>query len=240
VKNVQKAKTKNLKKKLKLSKAVFITGTDTGVGKTVVAGAVVKLLKDKGYNVGYFKPVETGCSPECSDAKTISQITGQHIDEVVLYQFKNPVAPLVAERLEGKKIDMARIYSHLDRLKRSYEYLVIEGAGGIKVPITEEGGNIITYLDFVYETFLPVVIVSRAGLGTINHTVLTVDALNTINAEIKGIVVNGYTGETVSEKTSPQIIHEMTGISVLCVVNKAKNPIEYIHEYFPEIIDAVF
>ncbi|MBK3332610.1 dethiobiotin synthase [Persephonella atlantica] len=223
-----------------MSKAVFITGTDTGVGKTVVAGAVVKLLKDKGYNVGYFKPVETGCSPECSDAKTISRITGQHIDEVVLYQFKNPVAPLVAERLEGKKIDMARIYSHLDKLKRSYEYLVVEGAGGIKVPITEEDGNIVTYLDFVYETFLPVVVVSRAGLGTINHTVLTVDVLNSVNIEIKGIIVNGYTGDSISERTNPEIIHEMTGVPVISVINRMDNPMESIAYYYPEIVNFIF
>ncbi len=240
MKNVQKAKRRNLKKKLKLSKAIFITGTDTGVGKTVVAGAVVKLLKSKGYNVGYFKPVETGCSPECSDAKAISQITGQHIDEVVLYQFKNPVAPLVAERLEGNKIDMAKIYFHLDKLRKSYDYLIVEGAGGIKVPITEEDGNIITYLDFVYETFLPVVIVSRAGLGTINHTVLTVDALNLINADIRGIVINGYTGETVSERTNPEVMYEMTGVPVLAVINKMKNPIEDIAYHYPEIRNLIF
>ncbi|MDQ7055844.1 MAG: dethiobiotin synthase [Persephonella sp.] len=155
-------------------------------------------------------------------------------------QFKNPVAPLVAERIEGRKIDMARIYSHLDKLKRSYEYLVVEGAGGIKVPITEEDGNIVTYLDFVYETFLPVVVVSRAGLGAINHTVLTVDALSSINAEIRGIIINGYTGETVSERTNPEVIYEMTGVPVISVIDRMDNPIESISKCYPDMVNFIF
>ncbi|NPA57674.1 MAG: dethiobiotin synthase, partial [Aquificae bacterium] len=193
-----------------MSNTIFITATDTSVGKTTVSGALAKILKDKGYSVGYFKPVETGCGQVCPDGETLSRITGQPLEEVVLYSFSNPVAPLVAQQLEGKEIDINRIYTHLDYLQSRYDYLIVEGAGGIKVPITERDGQIYTYLDFVYETGLAVLIVARAGLGTINHTSLTVDVLNYINADIKGIILNGYTGEDVSERTNPEVIYQMT------------------------------
>ncbi|NPA13257.1 MAG: dethiobiotin synthase [Aquificae bacterium] len=209
-----------------MSEILFITGTDTGVGKTVVSGALASLLKEEGINVGYFKPVETGCSPKCADASLLASITGQPEDEVVLYRFETPVAPLVAQMEEGIQIDMERVYSHIDTLKTRYDYLIIEGAGGIKVPITEEDGRVITYLDMVAEYQLPTLVVARAGLGTINHTALTVDALNSVDANIVGIVLNGYTGEDISEKTNPYIIQMMTGIDILALCKQSEKPIK--------------
>ncbi|SNZ09027.1 dethiobiotin synthetase [Persephonella hydrogeniphila] len=223
-----------------MSKAIFVTATDTGVGKTTVSAAITYILKKRGYSVGYYKPVETGCTPDCQDASLLSKMTGQSIDEIVLYRFNTPVAPFVAQEIEHKYIQMERIYSHLDYLKGKYECLIVEGAGGIKVPITEEEGRIVTYLDFVYESSLPVLLVSRAGLGTINHTTLTVDALNHVNADIKGIVFNGYSGEDISEHRNPEIVHLMTGIDILAVCNKSENPInECIYRIEP-VIDYIF
>jgi dethiobiotin synthetase len=209
-----------------MSRTIFVTATDTGVGKTTVSAAIARILKNSGKNVGYFKPVETGCQPECNDGYKLSQITGQPVEEIVLYNFKNPVAPIVAEKLEHKKIVLEKIYSHLDHLKSKYEYLIIEWAGGIKVPITRKDGKIITYLDFVYETKLPVLIVSRAGLGTINHTALTTEALTNINAKIKGIILNKFTGKEISEPFNKEIIEEMTGINVISVCSTSLNPEE--------------
>lgn len=223
-----------------MSKAIFVTATDTGVGKTTVSAALAYILKNKGFSVGYYKPVETGCIPECSDAALLSKITGQNIDEIVLYSFDTPVAPIVAEEVEYKEIQMDKIYSHLEQLRGRYEYLIVEGAGGIKVPITEEDGQIITYLDFVYESSLPVLVVSRAGLGTINHTVLTVDALSSVNADIKGIVLNDYTGENLSEKRNPEIIHLMTGIEILGICSRSHKPVEECISKLEPVIDFIF
>lgn len=223
-----------------MSKVIFVTATDTGVGKTAVSGALAKILKDKGKNVGYYKPVETGCDPFCPDASLLSKITGQNVDEIVLYRFKAPVSPLVAQEFEAVTIDMESILSHLDYLKRKYDFLIVEGAGGIKVPITQEEGRIITYLDLVYEASLPVLIVSRAGLGTINHTVLTVDALSSINAQIRGIVINGYKGVEPSEEKNPEVIHMMTGIDVLTVCNKSDDPLNECCKKLEPVLDAVF
>ena len=207
-----------------MARTIFITATDTGVGKTTVSSAIAYILKEKGYNVGYFKPVETGCSPDCLDASTLAQITGQPVEEIVLYRFKTPVAPLVAEEIEGVQINLENILSHLDKLISKYDYLIVEGAGGIKVPITRRDGEIFTYLDFVYETKMPVLVVARASLGTINHTTLTIDVLNSINADIIGIVMNGFS-EDKNEFYNPVIIEEMTGVPVIWKCRKSNNPV---------------
>jgi dethiobiotin synthetase len=204
-----------------MKKVFFITGTDTGVGKTYFSYLLAKYFKEKGFNVGYYKPAETGCQPDCEDAKKLSEITGQNIDEIVLYKFKNPVAPLVAEREEKIKIDIQKIKKHLTYLKEKYDVLIVEGAGGIMVPITEKDNSIYTYLDFVKETNLPVIIVGRANLGTINHTVLTVNALKSVNAKIEAIILNQASkNPDLAEKTNPQIIKEMIKFNRIIKVYK--------------------
>ncbi|WP_297492795.1 dethiobiotin synthase [Persephonella sp.] len=223
-----------------MSKVIFITATDTGVGKTTVSAALAKLLKDRGKNIGYFKPVETGCDPVCSDASLLSKITGQALDEIVLYRFSYPVSPFVAQEYEPVEIDMDHILLYLDSLKKKYDFLIVEGAGGIKVPITENEGRIITYLDLVYEASLPVLIVSRAGLGTINHTVLTVDALNSINAQIKGVIMNGYKGSDPSEEKNPEIIHMMTGIDILAVCCQSEDPVGECCKNLEPVLSYIF
>ena len=216
---------------------VFITGTDTGVGKTVISAAIASFLKDKGVKVGYFKPVETGCSGICEDGKILSQITGQKYEEVVLYRFKNPVAPYVAEKYEGKKISFENIKEKIHEMKSKYQFLIVEGAGGIMVPITEEKGKIYTYLDLVSQTGLKTLIVSRASLGTINHTVLTVKALKSINADIKGIVLNGFSkNPDLSEKTNPYVIEKMTGLKVIVKCKKSENPVEECKNHITGIL----
>ena len=212
-----------------MTEAFFITGTDTGIGKTYFSFLLTKYFKNKGLKAGYFKPIETGCNPTCEDAKKLSEITKQDIDEIVLYKFRNPVAPLVAEREEGIKISINKIKEHLENLKKKYDVLIVEGAGGIMVPITQINGKIYTYLDFVNETKLPAIIVARANLGTINHTVLTVNALKDINAEIKAVILNKATKKPdLSEKTNPQIIKEMTGIEKIIKIYKGQKELDFI------------
>ena len=223
-----------------MSKVIFVTATDTGVGKTTISAALAKILKDRGQNVGYYKPVETGCDPVCPDTSILSKITGQDIDEIVLYKFKPPVSPLVAQDFESVKIDIERILFYLDDLKRKYDFLIVEGAGGIKVPITQHEGRIVTYLDIVYEASLPVLIVSRAGLGTINHTVLTVDALNSVNAQIKGIIINGFKGEELSEEKNPEVIQMMTGVDVLAICCESKDPVNECYKKIEPVMDIIF
>ncbi|NPA16516.1 MAG: dethiobiotin synthase [Aquificae bacterium] len=223
-----------------MPKSIFVTATDTGVGKTTVSAALAKILKDRGYSVGYYKPVETGCGQVCSDGELLSKITGQPLDEITVYRFTQPVAPFVAQQLEGEEIDINRLYAHLDSLQSKYEYIIVEGAGGLKVPITEQYGQIYTYADFIYETGLPVLIVAQAGLGTINHTALTVDVLNFINAEIRGIILNGYTGEDISEDTNPEVIAQMTGVDILALCSRSDTPVDECYYRLLGVLELIF
>ena len=216
-----------------MHKSIFITATDTGVGKTTVSAAICKILKDKGINVAYFKPAETGCNPTPQDAYLLSKITGQPIEEVVLYTFKNPVAPYTATLLEGKDIDIEKIKSHYRYLTEKYDFVIVEGAGGLLVPIKKN----YTYLDLIKNLNIPVLIVARASLGTINHTVLTVRALE--GNEIVGIVMNGFSGEDISEDTNPSIIEEMTGIPVIAKCQKTQDPISECYNCLLENINKI-
>ncbi len=157
----------------------------------------------------------------------MSDITGQPYEETVLYKFKNPVAPYVAESAEGRKIDVHKLKEKVKFLSQKYDFLIVEGAGGISVPITKVKDKIYTYLDFVSELGLPSVIVSRAGLGTINHTFLTVSAMKNKGINLIGIVMNGFSKNmSLSERTNPTVIEEMTGLKVIKKCFFSKNPIQ--------------
>ncbi|MEN3039691.1 MAG: dethiobiotin synthase, partial [Candidatus Kryptonium sp.] len=116
--------------------AVFITATDTGVGKTTVSAGLAKVLLNRGLKVGYYKPVETGVEDYPQDGKLLSQITGQPLEEVVLYTYKNPLAPYPASLIEGKEVDIDKIVQHFRYLQSKCDFLIVEGAGGVYVPIT--------------------------------------------------------------------------------------------------------
>jgi dethiobiotin synthetase len=203
----------------KKKKVVFITGTDTGVGKTFIATQLVKGFQNLNYKVGYFKPIETGCDPICNDVFNVTQLTGQMFDEAIVYSFHEPAAPYSAEQKEKKKIDIQKIKNRFEKLKSKYEFLVVEGAGGLLVPITKQNGKIFTYLDLIKELNTPVIIVARASLGTINHSVLTLRCLQNENIQINGIILNKYPPKpNWVEKTNPDIIKEMGGISKVITI----------------------
>ncbi len=216
-----------------MGKSIFITATDTGVGKTTVSAALLKVLVKKGIKAGYFKPIETGCQPTPEDAYLISQITGQTLDEVVLYTFENPVAPYTGTIMEGKEINLHKIISHYNYLKNKYDILIVEGAGGLLVPIKKD----YTFLNLIEDLQIPVLIVSRSSLGTINHTALTVKALE--GKKIIGIIMNGFSGSDISEKTNAQIIEEMTKVKVLAKCNKSENPIDECANNLKDVINLI-
>ncbi len=204
-------------------RGVFITGTDTGVGKTYVAAGIAAELKSRGVNVGVMKPAETGCRVRAgrlvpSDALRLMEAAGVHdaLSLVNPYRFRNPAAPLVAAELERKKIEEDKILSAYYTLSRSHDFMILEGAGGIMVPLSQK----YLYLDFAAALGLPVVIVARPGLGTINHTLLTVSVLKERGLTVSGIVIN-YTDIRTSgpaEKTSPAVIEKFSGVRILGVV----------------------
>lgn len=188
--------------------AFLVTGTDTGVGKTFITYNLALALKERGVRVGCFKPVETYVKDVPEDGFLLSKATGQDVDEIVPVRFSLPLSPYAAIVEEGKDFSLEDLRMKFEELTKKYEILLIEGAGGIAVPVKRS----YTYGDLARDWSLPVIIVARAGLGTLNHTFLTWFYVRSLGLKIVGVVMNGFTGKDPSERTNPRIVEEMTGI----------------------------
>src|SRR5690242_3311347 len=180
-----------------MNRGLFITGTDTGVGKTLVASGIARVLHQWGARVGVMKPIASG---NRQDAKRLIVAAGleESLDGVNPLFFKAPLAPTVAAQLERRTLDLESVYRAYWALHKKYDILIVEGVGGVKVPIGES-----TYVhDLIQALRLPALVVGRATLGTINHTLLTVEALERAKVSIAGILLNGGQGRTMAEVTN--------------------------------------
>ena len=203
-------------------KGIFITGTDTGVGKTIVASALARLLRDQGVNVGVMKPVTSGCReenglPVSEDASLLAWSAGvAGVDpDMAPYLLRLPIAPAEAARREGVRIDFQKIADSLTRLSSRHDFVIVEGAGGLMVPLA--GGLLIA--DLIKHLNLPVLVVARPNLGTINHTLLTCFTASQLGIDVKGVVINNYP-ETpeIAEEMAPQLIASLAGVPLLAVL----------------------
>jgi dethiobiotin synthetase len=214
----------------KHAKGIFVTGTDTGVGKTAISGGIAGALASVGYDVGVMKPVQSGSLPDGSrntglisqDASFMLKAAGistddaesDYIDLACPLRLKAPLAPSVAAELENHAIDIDLIKEAYDSLCSRHDIVIVEGIGGITVPITNE----FLVKDLIKLFDIPALIVARPDLGTINHTFLTVEYARMHNIYVGGIIINGYTGKDTAERTNPDVISELTGISELYTV----------------------
>jgi len=209
----------------------FITGTDTGVGKTIVSAAILRTFIKKGLKVGAMKPIETGCLNKDgvllpSDGMFLRDMAEMNdsLDIVTPVKFETPVSPLVASRLEDMEIDLERVFKAFENLKKKYDYLIVEGVGGLMVPILKEqkkkAEKVYLVRDLIKNMELEVIIVTRPTLGTINHTLLTVEALKSKKIPIKGFIINYSTTvkNDISEKTNPDILNELLDITFLGIL----------------------
>lgn len=204
-----------------MNRGVFITGTDTGVGKTLVSAALAVALKKQGCAVGVMKPVETGVSASdngLSDAARLRAVveSGDRLEAVGPCRFTSPVAPLAAAQAERKTIDPDMIQNVYRLLAGRYDYMVVEGVGGVSVPITPKTD----VTDLIKRLKLPVVIVGRSGLGGINHARLTIDALRRKKIPIAALILNrtqpvrSKTGR-IQERTTLDLLRQQAGVPVL-------------------------
>jgi dethiobiotin synthetase len=172
---------------------LFVTGTDTGVGKTLVAGALAAAAHDCGVRVGVMKPVESGCQRRDGrlvpgDAVFLREMarSGASLDLVNPYAMQHALAPALAAELEGVPIDLARIELCYRTLAAEYAPVIVEGAGGLLTPLS--GG--LTMRDLAVMLRLPVLVVARNTLGALNHTMLTVQSARQAGLDVIGIVLN--------------------------------------------------
>ncbi len=211
-----------------MNKGFFITGTDTGVGKTIIAAAIIKALQASGVNVCGMKPVETGCSRVGTnlypaDGMFLKKVAmmEEPMHYVTPYCFENPVAPSLASEMEGCSISAATIMERFDVLLSKYHSVVVEGVGGILVPIKKD----YFVLDLAGEMGLPLIVVTRPSIGTVNHTLLTVNYALKEGIKVSGIVVNFSRPSegTVAENTSHLVLQQMCPVPVLGVFPHLKS-----------------
>lgn len=204
-----------------MNHGIFITGTDTGVGKTLVAAALALHLKKRGLSIGVMKPIETGCSAgkeSRSDAARLRSIieSEEPLGAICPYSFELPVAPLTAAQLSDQPINLDTIRKIYRILSSRYECIVVEGVGGVHVPITQHNN----VMDLVKQLRLPVVVVGRSGLGGINHALLTIEALRRQKIRIIALVMNRTEPvrsaiARVQERSTTAILRKRAGVPLL-------------------------
>ena len=204
-------------------RGMFITGTDTGVGKTLIAGAIAKVLANQDLRLGVFKPVASGCRKEreglvSADAEFLAFCANcdYPLSVVNPVTFRTPAAPAACEPVENKTVDFEHIVNTYKYICDNTDIVIVEGIGGIRVPISDG----VDVLDMAAAFQLPIIIVARPDLGTINHTLLTVDAVRSAGLPLAGVVINGYDIDTcdTAVETAPDIIAEYGQVDILSIV----------------------
>jgi dethiobiotin synthetase len=195
-------------------RGLFITGTDTGVGKTVVAAGLVASLRNSGMDIGVMKPIETGFSLRSSDAFFLQRTAGVSdlLDSITPYRLKHPLSPYAAAQIERISIRFEKIRRAYHRLLEEHQALLVEGAGGLLVPITRK----MTMADLALRLDLPLLIVARTGLGTLNHTLLTVEVAKRRGVRVAGVIFNHLVQRRgLAEKTNPSVIKDFLSVPIL-------------------------
>ena len=188
---------------------LFVTGTDTGIGKTVVTAAITTAFKACGVDAGVMKPIATGAGgidAGLSDPDWLMSATGVHdpSDLISPYRFQSPASPLVAALQAGRPLDPTRILEAFQALSVKHDCMVVEGIGGVLVPITPD----LFVVDLIKRMNVPALVVARAGLGSINHTLLTLECLRNRGVPILGLIFNSPArpaADTALSETVPTI-----------------------------------
>ena len=195
-------------------RGVFVTATDTGAGKTAVTAGLAAVLLKRGVDVGVFKPVSAGGT---ADARFLAKAAGvtDALELVNPVRLAAPLSPNVAAELEGRQVPMEPILDSYSRLASLHDIVLVEGVGGLLVPIRDD----FLVSDLAARLNLPLMVVARAALGTINHTMLTLEAATRRNLEIKGVVYNTTgPGDPRAARTSPDVIARLTGVRSLGIL----------------------
>lgn len=205
-----------------MGKGLFVTGTGTDVGKTYVTALIVKKLQDAGYSSGYYKAALSGAQRIVdSDAEYVRKISGisQQEETMVSYLYQNAVSPHLAARLEGNPVTLSKIRQDYDRVCEKYDYVTVEGSGGIVCPLRWDKEEHILLEDVVKELELNALIVADAGLGTIHAAVTTAEYMKNRGISVKGIILNHYAGGEM-QKDNQRMIEELAGIPVAACVGE--------------------
>lgn len=202
------------------SKGIFVTATDTSVGKTTIAAGLIGYLKRQGFDIGVMKPVASGAM-ECDSGRLISQDAEMLVkfsgaadpwEWINPYCLSTAVTPALAAKIEGMTIDLDVIREDFIKLSSKHDFVVVEGAGGVMSPLFEQ----LVMLDLITLLELPTLIVARSALGTINHTLMTYQCLTMRNVDVLGFMLNRFPrSPNLAESTNAELISRVGGIDFL-------------------------
>lgn len=186
-----------------MKRAYFVTGTDTGVGKTTVTAGIIASLRRRGHSVAALKPIETGCAGDLPhDGLRLARALGLPDGEakrIAPIRYATPVAPAVAARIEQAKHDSVTLETHIKSvLATRADAVFIEGAGGLLVPFTDD----LLAADIASRHDLPLIVIARASLGTINHTLLTLNEARRRHLRVRGVILNRVTPDVGPDEAS--------------------------------------
>ena len=208
-----------------MSKGLFITGTGTDLGKTYIAGLIVKKLADAKQSAAYYKAAMSGNDRRADgslipgDALFVQKTAGisQPLEEMCPYVYEHAYSPHLASRIEGHPVQMDVVKAGYYKVCSAYDFVTMEGSGGILCPICFDEAKI-QLEDVIRELHLPSILIADAGLGTINSVVLTVGYMKAKNLPVKGIIYNHYHGNDVMEDDNIFMCEYMTGLPTLAKV----------------------
>lgn len=227
-----------------MSKNLFITGTGTDVGKTFVTGLIVKKLRESGKNAAYYKAAMSGnkrrkdSSLIPGDALWVKRISGiaQSLEEMCPYIYENACSPHLASRMEGNPVKMEVVKEHFEQVCRKYDYVTMEGSGGILCPICFDEAKI-QLEDVIKELELSCLLIADAGLGTINSVVLTVEYMRGRNIPVKGIIFNHFHPGDIMEEDNLKMCEYFTGLKVLACVKDKDTELDMNAEYLASLYE---
>lgn len=211
---------------------LFVSGTDTGVGKTFIAAGIAAAIVRRGIRVGALKPVATGGEP-FEDAEALLRAIGGGvpIERITPLHYPEPLAPCIAARRAGRplrQVDfLAAVHEAIAWWSRRASFLVVEGVGGLLCPLADDS----TVADLAIQLDYPLVIVARRALGTLNHTLLTVEAAQARGLRIAGIVLNGSepTTDPIAESSAPEeLVRRLPGIPILAECPHGVDPSDWL------------
>ena len=209
-------------------KGIFVTATGTDVGKTYVSALLVKALRELGVSCGYYKPALSGLNSSCvNDVEYVSNVSGGDftLENNVSYSFKEAVSPHLAADRAGVNILLDKIIADYLNLANMYDYIVVEGAGGITCPFNLSDKPLLLP-DVILALGLDVLIIADGGLGTINSTLLTCEYAKSKGLNVKGIVLNNFDADNFMHNDNLAQVERLTGVNVIATVKNNDSKLE--------------
>lgn len=218
-----------------MAKGFFVTATDTSIGKTIVSAALIRAMRYMGHKAAAMKPIETGCVKRDnillpSDGIFLKNVSSMNekINTITPCMYEKPLSPLAASEIEDKEVDLPRIMQAYKDLSGRYDVIIVEGIGGLSVPISRN----YFVSDLVAEMALPLIIVARPTLGTINHTLLTIHYAISKELAIAGVIIN-FSSEPendIAEETNKKTLKLVTEVPII-------GTFPYIYDFEEETLD---